>query len=72
VVICLVQFANNLHMLQLIPPHYLLLNGLTFLVPAYSGSCGKEYIGPIANLKSPYFQPSLSVGRIANLKGYHF
>ena len=36
-------------------------------------SCGaifiKNFIGPIANLKGPYFQPSLSVGPIANLKG---
>ena len=46
-VICLERSANDLHMVHptSVPPHHLLLiiqTGLTFLVPAYPGCCGKE------------------------------
>jgi len=42
-VICLVQGANDLHMVQLmlLPPHHLLV-----LVPAYPGCPGKEAVKP--------------------------
>jgi len=49
-VIGLKRGANELHMVQLMPlprRHFLLIkiqNGLTFLVPAYSGCPGKEAI----------------------------
>jgi len=50
VVICLVQAANDLHIVQLmlLPPHHLLLQynpeWFTFLVPAYVGCPGRKAI----------------------------
>jgi len=49
-VICLVQGASNLHMVQLmpLPPYHLLLleieNGSTIVVPAYPNCPGKKAV----------------------------
>jgi len=64
-VICLLRGANDLHMVQLmpLPPHHLLIHGLTFLVPAYPVCPGKEAVNLVSvcpfkqssRLKYPYF-----------------